>query len=67
MWTIRATTAEDLREELVKWLDKQAKDFYSAQLTGHTKQDKAIAQARGRTYEIEASFWRNVHIEPKKG
>lgn len=67
MFIIKASTPEAMRDEIVKWLNKQASNHRIAASNTNGIRKKQTELARATTYESAANFLAGCTVESNDG
>ncbi len=63
MFTIHAKTPDDLRNQLVEWLEMMAQREQTDKKMSTGKRHELNCEVRSNTYTSAARFWRDIIIE----
>lgn len=63
IYHVKISSVEDLRAEIVAWLEDQSRRHESEESFAKTLRDKGIASSKRVAFRDAANFWRDIIIE----
>lgn len=67
MFSVKASTPEEMRQQVVKWLEHQALVSKASKVIANGKREEATLDRISGHYAEAAKFWREVSIAPAEG
>lgn len=63
IYHVKISSVEDLRDEIVTWLEDQSKRSELEETQARTLRDKSVASSKRVAFRDAANFWRDIIIE----